>query len=202
MFNQAFYTKVELILASLHDAEAVSVPLLGRCLSGLKACLAEVEVDPAIVSQFTDIILDLYAAAPTVSGGRFAAEIRHLLDAIPGLAGRYSELAWSDVVPGSIHPEGAHAYRWDMKELENRMTGSNRASLRRLRMAMGPVSERRVMGAVNLRRGHRFVAGGGMKMSDRHDAGIDGEQVNRLIRYLDRGEGGNGPDGGRPAVLG
>lgn len=199
MFNQAFYTKVELILARLHEAETVSVLLLGRCLSGLKACLAEAEVDSDVAAQFTDIVLDLYTAAPAVSGGRFAAELRHLLDAIPGLAGRYSERVWSDTMPG---PVGANTYQWDMKELENRMAGLNRASLHQLRKAMGPVSERRVLGAVILRRGHRFVAGGGMKMSDRHDAGIDGEQVNRLIRYLDRGDGGNGPDGGRPAVLG
>jgi len=201
MFNQAFYTKVEVILASLHDAETVSVLLLGRCMSGLKACLVEAEVDPEVVVQFTDIILDLYAAAPSVSGGRFAAELRHLLDAIPGLSGRYSERAWSDALPGMAPGQSTCAYQWDMKELANRMGGSNRATLQRLRMAMGPMSERRVFGAVSLRRG-RFVAGGGMKISDLHDARIDSEQVNRLIRYLDRGEDGKGPDGGRPAVLG
>lgn len=198
MFNQAFFTKIELILANLHDAETVTVPVLGRCLSGLKQCLADAEVDGPIVAQFTDIVLDLYAAAPSVSGGRFAAELRHLLDEIPGLSGRYSALSWYDAVPGAFRGDDS-TFRWDMKELENRMAGTNRASLSRLRMAMGPVSERRVLGAVDLRRGRRFVAGGGMTMSDRHDAGIDAEQVNRLIQYLRRDDDGLG---GRHALLG
>lgn len=198
MFNQAFYTKVELLLANLRDAEAVTAPVLGRCLAGLKQCFSDAEVDGRLVAQFTDIALDLYAAAPTGSGARFAAELRHLLDEIPGLTGRYSELAWHDKLPGGPRAE-AGASRWDMKELHNRLAGSNRASLTRLRMAMGTVSERRVSGVVNLSRGRQFVAGGGMTMSDRHDTGIDAEQVNRLIQYLRRDDDNLG---GRHALLG
>lgn len=198
MFNQAFFTKIELILATLHDAEAVSLPLLGRCLSDLKRCLAEAEVDASNIAQFTDIALDLYAAAPAVRGIRFAAELRHLLDEVPGLTGRYSELAWSDTVLRAARGVGTPA-RWDFKELDNSLVGSNRASLGRLRMAGGLVSERRFRGAVDLHRDRRFEARGGMHMSDRHDAGIDGEQVNRLIQYLNRDDDGMG---GRHAMLG
>jgi len=199
MFDQAFFTKVELILASLHDAETVSLAVLGRCLTGLKQCLAEAELDVETVAAFSDAILDGYAVEPGVTGARMAASLRHLMDELPGLGGRYGALHWQDAAPIE-RAAGTPALRWDIRDLDNRLAGPNRASLAHLRRALGTVSERRVSGVLNLRHGHRFEACGGMKMGDRHVAGMDGEQVNRLIRCL--GRGGNGPDGGRPAVLG
>ena len=199
MFNQAFHTKIELILASVHDAETVSLAALGRCLTGLKQCLAEAEIGSATLSAFTDTILDRYAAQPGLPGPRIAAELRHLLGELPGLGDHPGKPAWHDTAPRRAAADCAGP-RWDMKELDNRLAGSNRASLSRLRQAMGLISERRVAGVLDLRRGRRFEAGGGMKMGDRHVAGMDGEQVNRLIQCL--GRDGDGPNGGRPAVLG
>lgn len=198
MFNQAFYSKVEGILAALRSAETVSMAVLGRCLSALEACLAEAEVNAPCIRHITDTTLDRFAAEPAVTGSRLARHLRSLLSETPGLHGAVPAVCtWQDATPA---PAGAS--RWDMKELDNSIAGFNLASASRLRRALGLASERRMSGAVDWRGLRGFKACGSMQSADRHDARIDGEQINRLIRYLGWGDPGTDPHGGRPAVLG
>lgn len=198
MFNQAFYFKVEGILAALRSAETVTMAVLGRCLSALEACLVEAEVNAGCIRHITDSTLDRFAAEPAVSGSGLASQLRALLSETPGLHGEGMHYdAWQDAAISTPATS-----RWDMKELDNSIAGFNLASLSRLRRALGLASERRLFGAVDLRRSRRFEACGKMQSADRHDARIDGEQINRLIRYLGWGDPGTDPHGGRPAVLG
>lgn len=198
MFNKAFYSKVEGILAALRSAETVSMAVLGRCLSALEVCLAEAEVNARCIRHITDTTLDQFSAEPSVTGSRLAFHLRSLLSETPGLHGVVPPAsAWHDVTPA---PSGAS--RWDMKELDNSIAGFNLASVSRLRRALGLTSERRMSGAVDWRGLRGFQACGSMQSADRHDARIDGEQINRLIRYLGWGDPGTDPHGGRPAVLG
>ena len=198
MFNQAFYSKIEGVLAALRSAETVSMAVLGRCLSALEVCLVEAEVNAGCIRHITDTALDRFAAEPALSGSSFARHLRALLGETPGLHGVLpATKAWQDHAPATTG-----VARWDMKELDNSIAGFNLASLGRLRRALGLASERRLSGVVDLRHRRRFEACGSMQSVDRHDARIDGEQINRLIRYLGWGDPGTDPHGGRPAVLG
>jgi hypothetical protein len=197
VFNQAFYSKVEDILAALRSAETVSMAVLGRCLAALEACLIEAEVDRACIRDFTDTAMDRFAAQPSVSGPELATALRALLVEAPGLHGEQSAAAWQDA---TLSVDGTS--RWDMKELDNRIAGFNLASLSRLRRALGLTSERRLSGVLDWRGLRCFKVCGTLQSADRHDARIDGEQINRLIRYLGWGDPGADPHGGRPAVLG
>lgn len=198
MFNQAFYSKVESILAALRGAETVSLAVLGRCLSALEACLMEAEVNLGCIRHITDTTLDRFAAEPAMSGAGIAGQLHSLLSETPGLhSDGLVRHAWQDFAPAA-----AATARWDMKELDNSLAGFNLASLSRLRRVLGLASERRLSSAVDLRRSRQFEACGKMQSADRHDARIDGEQINRLIRYLGWGDPGTDPHGGRPAVLG
>lgn len=198
MFNQAFYSKVEGILAALRSAETVSMAVLGRCLSALEACLVDAEVNAASIRTFTDTVMDRFAAEPAMSGSGMAGQLCALLSETPGLHGdRQASAVWQDA---TLSADGAS--RWDMKELDNSIAGFNLASVSRLRRALGLASERRPSGVVNWRGLRCFKACGTLQSADRHDAQIDGEQINRLIRYLGWGDPGTDPHGGRPAVLG
>jgi hypothetical protein len=198
MFNQAFYSKVEGILTALRGAETVSMAVLGRCLSALEKCLLEAEVNASCVRVFTDSLMDRFAAEPAVTGPCLAGQVQALLSETPGLQGdRLVMAAWQDATPAI-----SGASRWDIKELDNSIAGFNLASLSRLRRALGLASERRLSGALDWRGLRCFKACGTLQSADRHDAGIDGEQINRLIRYLGWGDPGADPHGGRPAVLG
>ncbi|MBX3178533.1 MAG: hypothetical protein KF886_14320 [Candidatus Hydrogenedentes bacterium] len=196
MFSQAFYKNVDQTIAAISGADEVSRAAFGRCLAGLARCLEDAEVDDRAARAFLDGAIDHFAADPAMPGACLGRALRELLRDIPGLDGRASDF---DGIPTGSRAAGS---RWDMKELDNRIAGPNRASLDRLRRLLGVASERRLTGAVDLRRRRCFEASCGMKMGDRHDAGIDGEQINRLIQYLGHGRGGFGPNGGRPAVLG
>ena len=198
MFNQAFYFKVEGILAALRSAETVSVAVLGRCLSALESCLVEAEVNATCIRSFTDNAMDRFAAEPAVSGSGLAGQLHALLGDTAGLHGDWQAATfWQDAALST-----AGASRWDMKELDNSMAGFNLASLSRLRRALGLASERRLSGLVDWRGLRCFKACGTLQSADRHDTQIDGEQINRLIRYLGWGDPGTDPHGGRPAVLG
>ena len=109
---------------------------------------------------------------------------------------------WSEVLPSEERSIHQRDRRWDVKELDNRLNGLNLASLSRLRNQIGLRSERPLGPGADLRRRRRFHACLTMQMSDRHDAGINGEQVDRLIRYLGRGDSDSDPRGGRHAILG
>lgn len=199
MFNQAFNSKVEGILTALHSAETVSVAVLGRCLSALELCLAEAEVSVGCIRHIIDTTLDRFASEPAVSGSGMAGHLCSLLSETPGLHGVPAvSQAWQDAVPVVM----GGAARWDMKELDNSIAGFNLASLSRLRRALGLVSERRMSGVLDWHGLRGFQACGSMQSADRHDARIDGEQINRLIRYLGWADPGTDPHGGRPAVLG
>lgn len=202
MFNRSFYSKVENMLSTLHDAETVSLAACGRCISHVKQCLADAEVDDDSIRQFTDMVLDCFTVNRVPSGRHLAVQVRSFLDEIPGLTGRlHRDRTWADQVPAARCAGDAPPSRWDMKELDNRLTGFNLASLGRLRKALGQCSERCLPGKVEMRRWRRFQACDSMQMTDRHDGRIDGEQINRLIRYLGWGEPGSDPHGGRPALL-
>lgn len=198
MFNQTFYNRIETILSHLAELDIVSMRDMSGSLAELIRCLNEAEVEDAIQTQFADMVLDQVAAAPGRNGAQLACELRDLIDELPGVSSRGDDTSWVAGPPAALSQNGA-ATRWDIKELDNRLSTANRASLDSLRRLLGLTSERRIHGAVDLRHRRRFEACCGMKMGDRHDAGIDEEQINRLIRYLGWGNGGFG---GRPAVLG
>ncbi|MCF6286408.1 MAG: hypothetical protein L3K26_14630 [Candidatus Hydrogenedentes bacterium] len=192
---------MDAILAGLRSSEVLGISELGLCLGALKTCLLEAEVREQCVHQFLDLVLDRVRRMPAMTGQQLATELRALLEDTSGLgqmAGVHAR--WSDDMPGSDVVLSAAAARWDIKELDNRLVGANRASLGRLRSAMGLCNERPLRSAMGLRR--RFQACTTMQMSDRHDANINSEQVNRLIRYLGWGDSDSDPRGGRHAILG
>lgn len=202
MFNHAFYNKIEKLLSSLHGTAPVSLAQLGRCMSDLEQCLFEAEVEPQCIRQFTDGVLDGYAGHAAGDGRHLADLIGRLIETLPGMnRNTVGGPSWADRVPARRPAQNTADPRWDMKELDNCLPGFNRASLGRLRSALGHSGERRLPGTVDLRRRRRFQACGGMQVTDRHDGRIDGEQINRLIRYLGWDEPGTDPHGGRPARL-
>lgn len=172
---------------------------IGQCLAALRVCLHEAEVRESCIRQYMDLVLDRVRNLSAVTGPQLAGELRALLDETPGLGDwKSAASSWSDVSPGGADACGS---RWDVKELDNRLLGRNFATLGRLRHAMGLTSERPVRGGGALRR-RRFEACGTMQMSDRHDTGINGDEVNRLIRCLGWGGPDSDPRGGRHAILG
>lgn len=197
MFNHAFQQKIEGILSAVSGAETVSTTALGRCLSALERCLVTAEVNPGCIRHITDTTMDRLASEPALSGARVAGQLRSLLSETPGLGGALT--AWQDVSPGLTEP---CSRRWDMKELENRTAGFNLASLARLRRTLGLSSELPFLSNVDFSALSVFTACHSMRLADGYDARIDGEQINRLIRYLGWGGPGADPHGGRPAVLG
>ncbi len=201
MFDHAFYSRINAILAELRVTDRLSMATLGAALAALEQCLREAEVGESCVQQFLNLVFDRVGQSNTLSGAHLAEELCALLDETPGLgrvAGAYA--AWSDMIPG-VQSEVTPC-RWDVKELDNRLMGSNRASLGRLRNAMGLTSERPLLPGAALGRRTRFSACRTMQMSDRHDAAINGEQVDRLIRYLGKDDTDTDSRGGRHAVLG
>lgn len=199
MFDDAFHSRINGILAELSDMDEVSMATVGSCLALLRACLQEAEVREACVHQFMDLVLDRVCAATRLSGEQLARELRALLDETPGLGTPSASLVWPDGIMGkSVSRET----RWDVKELDNRLLGCNFASPSRLKRAMGLTSERRMRPGVAVSRHRRFHACGTMQFTDRHDADITGEQVNRLIRCLGWGDSDSDPRGGRHAILG
>ncbi len=201
MFDHAFHNRINLILAELRVTERVSMATLGASLAALKHCLREAEVGESCVQQFLNLVFDRVGQSKPMSGAHLAEELSALLEETPGL-GRVADAyaAWSDMIPG-VH-DASEQGRWDVKELDNRLIGSNRASLGRLRNAMGLTSERPLLPGAVLGRRTRFSACRTMQMSDRHDAGINGEQVDRLIRYLGKDDTDTDSRGGRHAILG
>jgi hypothetical protein len=196
MFDHSFHSRVEAILSKLQNAEVATLATLGDCLVALKSCLREAEVQEQCIRQFLDLAFDRIGRAPAMSGADLAAELRDLLDDTPGLErAKGDDVAWPAREPHQCS-------RWDVKELDNRLIGSNRASMGRLRNAIGLTVERPLRTGTDLTRRRRFHACKTMQVSDKHDAAINGEQVDRLIRYLGRGDSDSDPRGGRHAILG
>tara|TARA_R110001592_G_scaffold33747_3_gene116647 strand:- start:1145 stop:1756 length:612 start_codon:yes stop_codon:yes gene_type:complete len=203
MFDKSFYSRVDAILTELRAADVVSIALLGACLGALKICLQEAEVREDCHRQFVDLVLDRVRRAPEMSGAMLADELHALLDETPGLERDDTVAdAWPDVRMGVGQSVELGHRRWDVKELDNRMGGQNLASIGRLRNAMGLTSDRPLRIGADLRQRRRFQACLSMQMSDKHDVAINGEQVDRLIRYLGRGDSDSDPRGGRHAILG
>ena len=199
MFDRAFHSRIEAILAELREVEAVTMASLGRSLAALRVCLHEAEVREACIRQYLDLVMDRVRGASALSGVQLAQELRTLLDETPGLGRRDDGVStWAD---GAIRASEDACGRWDVKELDNRMLGRNYATLGRLRQAIGLTSERPLRTGGALRR-RRFRACGTMQVSDRHDTAINGEQVDRLIRCLGWGDSDSDPRGGRHAILG
>lgn len=203
MFDNTFYTRIDQILGELRAAEQVTMAVLGRCLAALTVCLRDAEIHDSSIRPIHDLLLDRAAKAASRSGREVAKELQTLLEDTPGLRPvTGADTAWSDAIPSAAPAGDAGANRWDVKELDNRLMGLNLASVGRLRHAIGLTSERPLRNGFEIRRRRRFRACATMRVSDRHDTAINGEQVDRLIRYLGWGDSDSDPRGGRHAILG